>query len=79
METLLTQRGVVTLWLVLLGETIISDFWDEVRGQAQLQTIARDHLGWGIVISIIARRGLLVVILTALRYLRFFGFCFFLE
>jgi hypothetical protein len=36
METLLSQRGVVTLWLVLLGETVVADFWDEVRGQAQL-------------------------------------------
>ena len=78
METLLSQRGMVTLRLVLLGETIIADSWDEVSGQAQLQTIAWDHLGWRVVIFIVTRRGLLVI-LAALRHLSFFGFGFFLE
>jgi hypothetical protein len=79
MKTLLTQRGVVTLGLILLGKTVISYPWYEVCGESKLQTIARDYLSWGIVISIISRRSLPMIILTTLRYLRFFSFGFFLE
>lgn len=79
MKTLLTQRGMVTLRLILLGKTVISYPRNEVCGESKLQTIARDYLSWGILISIISRRSLPMIILATLRYLRFFSFGFFLE
>jgi hypothetical protein len=79
METLLTQRGMVTLRLILLSETVISDTWYEIGGQAELQTIAGDHLSRCIVIFIITRGRFSMVILTARRNLRLFSFGFLLE